>query len=93
MRFVNISSTSLLAILFLLVLNHCAPAVPDALAPDLVLHNGKIVTVDEDFSIAQAVAIRNGRARLAHGPAREAEAEFGAGLAVGHIHMGAHGVG
>ena len=61
MRFVKISSASLLAILFLLVLNHCAPAVPDALAPDLVLHNGKIVTVDEDFSIAQAVAIRDGR--------------------------------
>ena len=61
MRFVKISSTSLLAIFLLLVLNHCAPAVPDALAPDLVLHNGKIVTVDEDFSIAQAVAIKDGR--------------------------------
>ena len=33
----------------------------DVLAPDLVLHNGKIVTVDQDFSIAQAVAIKNGR--------------------------------
>ncbi len=61
MRFVKISSTSLLAILLLLVLNHCAPVVPDALAPDLVLHNGKIVTVDEDFSIAEAVAIKDGR--------------------------------
>src|SRR4029077_4004994 len=30
-------------------------------APDLVLTNGKIVTVDERFTIAQAVAIRGGR--------------------------------
>jgi predicted amidohydrolase YtcJ len=61
MRFVKIASTNLLAVLVLFVLTHCSPAVPDALAPDLVLHNGKIVTVDEDFSIVQAVAITNGR--------------------------------
>lgn len=30
-------------------------------APDLILTNGKIITVDEKFSIAQAVAIRDGR--------------------------------
>ncbi|MBI2821534.1 MAG: amidohydrolase [Acidobacteria bacterium] len=36
-------------------------AVPDALAPDMILHNGKIVTVDRAFTIAQAVAIKNGR--------------------------------
>ena len=35
--------------------------IPTALAPDTILHNAKIVTVDEDFSIAQAVAIKNGR--------------------------------
>jgi predicted amidohydrolase YtcJ len=29
--------------------------------PDLILHNGKIVTVDATFSYAQAVAIRDGR--------------------------------
>jgi len=29
--------------------------------PDLILHNGKIVTVDKDFSIAQAIAIRGER--------------------------------
>src|SRR5436190_2381026 len=29
--------------------------------PDLVLSNGKIITVDERFTIAQAVAIRGGR--------------------------------
>ena len=61
MRFVKFSSTSLLATFLLLALNHCAPVVPDAIAPDIVLHNGKIVTVDEDFSIAQAVAIKDGR--------------------------------
>jgi predicted amidohydrolase YtcJ len=32
-----------------------------AQAPDLVLINGKIVTVDDRFSVAQALAIRNGR--------------------------------
>ena len=31
------------------------------LHPDTVLFNGKIVTVDEDFSIAEAVAIKDGR--------------------------------
>jgi predicted amidohydrolase YtcJ len=30
-------------------------------APELILHNGKVVTVDSAFSIAQAVAIKNGR--------------------------------
>lgn len=28
--------------------------------PDLILHNGKVLTVDQDFRIAQAVAIREG---------------------------------
>ncbi len=60
-RFVRIVSTSLLAGLFLFVVSHCGSAVPAALAPDSVLYNGKIVTVDEDFSIAQAVAIKSGR--------------------------------
>ena len=30
-------------------------------APDLILSNGKIITVDESFSIAQAVAVRGDR--------------------------------
>jgi len=30
-------------------------------APDLILSNGKIITVDEKFTIAQAVAIRGDR--------------------------------
>ncbi len=33
----------------------------EVLRPDTVLFNGKIVTVDEDFSIAEAVAIKDGR--------------------------------
>jgi len=33
----------------------------DALAPETVLYNGKILTVDAEFSIAQAVAINQGR--------------------------------
>ena len=45
------------------VLTACsnAPGTPDAAAPELILHNGKIVTVDANFSIAQAVAIRGGK--------------------------------
>ncbi|MEE8348054.1 MAG: amidohydrolase family protein, partial [Acidobacteriota bacterium] len=44
----------------LLFLTHCSSPVPNALAPDKVLFNGKIVTVDDNFSIAQAVAIKDG---------------------------------
>ena len=36
----------------------CGGSVPDVLAPDTILVNGNIVTVDADFSIAEAVAIR-----------------------------------
>ncbi len=36
-------------------------SVPEPLAADTILYNAKIVTVDEDFSIAQAVAIKDGR--------------------------------
>ncbi|HEV8543107.1 MAG TPA: amidohydrolase [Verrucomicrobiae bacterium] len=32
-----------------------------AAAPDLILHNGKIVTVDSQFSIQDAIAIQDGR--------------------------------
>ncbi len=35
--------------------------LPDEIAPDLILHSGKVVTVDSQFSIAQAVAIKNSR--------------------------------
>lgn len=30
-------------------------------APDLILHNGKIATVDREFALAQALAVRDGR--------------------------------
>ncbi|HTY81373.1 MAG TPA: amidohydrolase family protein, partial [Dehalococcoidales bacterium] len=33
----------------------------DLIMPDLVITNGKIITVDPKFSIAQAVAVKNGR--------------------------------
>ena len=61
MQYVKLTTSGLLLASFLLLFSGCGSAVPDALAPDLVLHNGKIVTVDEDFSIAEAVAIREGR--------------------------------
>lgn len=46
-----------LSVMVLLVLASRAAAQ----APDLVLHNGKIVTVDSDFTVQQALAIRDGR--------------------------------
>jgi hypothetical protein len=52
-----------------------APSAPDSEAADLVLYNGKVVTVDGSFSIARAVAIRASdrrggrrRARSGHSP-------------------------
>jgi len=38
-------------------------AVPEALLayPNLVLYNGKVVTVDDAFTVAEAVAVRDGR--------------------------------
>ena len=36
-------------------------ATQQELAPDVIFYNGEIVTVDEDFRIAAAVAIRDGR--------------------------------
>ena len=53
--------SALFVLLLSFILSQCTSAPPDVLAPDMVLHNGKIVTVDEDFSIAQAVAIKDGR--------------------------------
>ena len=39
----------------------CSSTVPEELAPERILVNGKIITVDPDFSIAEAVAIRDGK--------------------------------
>ncbi|MDA2935283.1 amidohydrolase family protein, partial [Acidobacteria bacterium AH-259-D05] len=61
MKIIKVTVSSLSFLLLLFGLSSCTSAVPDVLAPDMVLHNGKIVTVDESFSIAQAVAIKNGR--------------------------------
>ena len=60
MKFSKTALTSTLWTTFLLLLTQCSSNIPSALAPDMVLFNGKIVTVDEDFSIAQAVAIKDG---------------------------------
>ncbi len=60
MKFKESMVSRLSVFLGLFILGSCAPSVPDVLAPDMVLHNGKIVTVDEDFSIAEAVAIKDG---------------------------------
>src|SRR5262245_10380655 len=38
-----------------------APLSAAAQAPDLILHHGKIATVDKAFSIAEAIAIRGER--------------------------------
>jgi predicted amidohydrolase YtcJ len=37
------------------------PALAQSVSADLILHNGKIVTLDKRSSIAQAVAIRDGK--------------------------------
>ena len=39
----------------------CAAATAQTTPPDLIPYNGKIVTVDRAFSIAQATAVRDGR--------------------------------
>jgi predicted amidohydrolase YtcJ len=39
----------------------CAPSVDEHLSPDTVLINGKILTVDPEDSVAEAVAIKDGK--------------------------------
>jgi predicted amidohydrolase YtcJ len=65
-----IRSWQFISIAIVLAITGCAateqpPSVARALAPgeyaDTVFTNGKIVTVDERFTIAQALAIKNGR--------------------------------
>ena len=50
------------AILLVLALFATAAGPANAQAPDAVLVNGKIVTVDDRFTIAQALAIKTRRA-------------------------------
>ncbi len=56
----KISTTNVAAVLIAFL---GAPAMVDAQAPaaDVILSNGKIITVDDRFSIAQAVAVRGDR--------------------------------
>jgi len=46
------------AVLSVAVLAAWPGAPVQAQAPDLILHNGKVVTVDPAFSVAEGVAIR-----------------------------------
>jgi predicted amidohydrolase YtcJ len=61
----------------LLSLSAAAQALPAAVQADTVLYNGKIVTADKEFHIAQAVAIRDGKF-IAVGTDREIRALSGA---------------
>jgi predicted amidohydrolase YtcJ len=54
---------------------------------DVILHNGRIVTVDENFSIRQAVAIQSGRIS-AVGTNREVLAQRGSHTQVLNLHGG-----
>jgi len=61
-RFLKGSWKLTLLCLFLLAASISYADIPEALealAPDLILINGNIVTVDKDFSIQQAVAVRH----------------------------------
>jgi len=52
-------------------------AVAAGAEADLILHNGKVVTVDQQFSIRQAVAIKNGKITAVGGSASVLKAERG----------------
>ncbi len=47
--------------LFLFFVIHCSKAPDNGNYPDLILFDGKIITVDESFSTAEAVAIKGDR--------------------------------
>ncbi len=59
----EIKKTTFLVIFFSLVLVPALAGASSLVAhyPDTILYNGKVVTVDKNFSIAQAVAIRDGK--------------------------------
>lgn len=94
-----IVKTSIAAVLATAMLR-AQPVQPPAAAPDLILSNGKIITVDDRFTIAQAVAIRGDRivsvganqeiARLAGPNTRRIDLEGRAvipGLIDNHMHL------
>ena len=66
---------------FLLVCHGGVGAEPAAVLPDLIVHNGKIVTVDAGFSVAQAMAVKDGKI-VAVGRDTEVLAAKGTGTAV-----------
>ena len=47
--------------LFIFTAGPLAAQIPDSLAPDLIIYNGKIITVDDNFSIQEAVAVKDGK--------------------------------
>jgi len=49
------------AMLTVLLLSLCPAVAPPVRPADLILHGGKVVTLDKKSSIAQAVAVRDGR--------------------------------
>jgi predicted amidohydrolase YtcJ len=74
----RISSTFLVPRAALLIAIAGAASMLPAQAPDLILTNGKIVTVDDRFTIAQAVAIQGDRI-VAVGTNQEIEKLAGSG--------------
>ena len=68
--------------IFFSLLAACTLQAADA---DLILHNGKIVTVDAKFSIVQAVAVKDGKITAA-GANAAVLAERGAGTRVVDLH-------
>src|SRR5438552_1107187 len=94
------------AVLSVAVLAAWPGALVQAQAPDLILHNGKVVTVDPVFSIAEGVAIRgdrfvavgtNAAVRRTAGPATR-QIDLGGrtvipGLMDGHLHNAGGGPG
>ncbi len=57
-------------VLSLILFSQCTSNVPDVLAPERILHNGKIVTVDQDFSDfapPQKVVMGVGRSKMLFG--------------------------
>ena len=55
----------------------CKYNVPDVLAPDLIIKNGKVIKVDKNFGFAEAVAVKDGKI-VGVGTEEEVEALRGA---------------
>lgn len=100
----SVAHTTRISVVCLIVLTPLPASAQGVGAPDVVYHNAKVVTVDEDFTIEEAVAIRDGRIvavgsneevrRLAG--ARTREVDLGGrtmlpGFYDNHIHLGIGG--